>query len=94
MNLPEAYKKLWTKFGGRPWTYICRDIWHKYELVPQAAWFWAGTGVTFFCNNDIRLIALAWFAYMWGYFNGHFFFGTPYIPNQQAPTEAELEDYV
>ena len=25
------YKAIWTKIGGRPWSYILRDIWHKYE---------------------------------------------------------------
>jgi hypothetical protein len=25
------YKAVWKVIGGRPWTYILRDIWHKYE---------------------------------------------------------------
>ncbi len=25
------YRTLWKVIGGRPWTYIMRDIWHKYE---------------------------------------------------------------
>jgi len=93
MNLAEWYEGLWSRCGGRPWTYIMRDIWHRYELIPQAVWFWAGVGVTFWCRGNILLITLAWLAYMWGYLNGHCFFGTPYVPDQQAPTTMELEDY-
>jgi len=25
------YKALWLRIGGRPWTYILRDTWHKFE---------------------------------------------------------------
>ena len=25
------YRALWSKIGGRPWTYIIRDTWHKFE---------------------------------------------------------------
>ena len=28
-----SYKAWWTRFGGRPWTYIIRDWWAKYELL-------------------------------------------------------------
>ncbi|MFC1914365.1 hypothetical protein ACFLXF_03740 [Chloroflexota bacterium] len=25
------YRALWSRIGGRPWTYILRDTWHKFE---------------------------------------------------------------
>ena len=25
------YKELWSRVGGRPWTYILRDVWHELE---------------------------------------------------------------
>ena len=31
MLLADIYHKLWQAIGGRPWTYILRDIRHKYE---------------------------------------------------------------
>ena len=29
--LEKIYPSLWSKLGGRPWTYILRDTWHKLE---------------------------------------------------------------
>ncbi len=29
--LEKLYQKLWTGLGGRPWTCILRDTWHKLE---------------------------------------------------------------
>lgn len=31
--IPKLYKWLWTRIGGRPWTYIIRDSYHKYPLL-------------------------------------------------------------
>ena len=27
------YKWLWTRIGGRPWTYIIRDSYHNHEMT-------------------------------------------------------------
>ena len=27
----DFYRVLWSRIGGRPWTYILRDTWHKLE---------------------------------------------------------------
>ncbi len=74
------YKKLWSIIGGRPWTWITRDIWHQLEYIMQVAWFFIGVGI---------YIWLGWFGvllffmfYTFGYINGHFFWGKKYIPNQ------------
>jgi len=31
--LQELYKALWSKIGGRPWTYIIRDFYHHHPLI-------------------------------------------------------------
>lgn len=28
-----SYKWWWSRIGGRPWTFILRDLWHKFEFV-------------------------------------------------------------
>jgi hypothetical protein len=77
----DLYRLLWSKIGGRPWTYILRDAWYKLEvlwiigLVAAGAflgrWFW-----------DL----IFWFllAFALGYIFGHLFWGKDYIPNQRA----------
>ena len=77
--IAEIYKTLWQAIGGRPWTYIMRDIWHKYEglciiiLVALGAllghWLW-----------PLAFWLLLIFAI--GYIAGHLFWGTKYIPDQ------------
>lgn len=27
------YTAVWSRFGGRPWTYIIRDAWHHWVIV-------------------------------------------------------------
>jgi len=74
------YKELWLRIGGRPWTYILQDAWHKLEglwiigLVATGAllghWLW---GLIF------------WFLLVFalGYIAGHLFWGKEYIPDQK-----------
>jgi len=74
------YQALWLRIGGRPWTYILRDAWHRLEglwiisLVAIGAllghWLW-----------DL----IFWFLLVFslGYIAGHLFWGTRYIPNQR-----------
>jgi len=79
--LETLYKALWSRIGGRPWTYILRDTWHKFEglwitgLVAIGAllghWLW-----------DLIFWFLLVFAL--GYIAGHLFWGTEYVPDQQG----------
>ena len=79
--LETVYKALWSRIGGRPWTYILRDTWHKLEglwiigLVAAGAllghWLW-----------DFIFWFLMVFAL--GYIAGHLFWGTRYVPGQQG----------
>lgn len=77
--MKDLYKLLWSKIGGRPWTYILRDAWHKVEglwligLVAMGAflghWLWS-------------LIFWLLLSFAIGYVAGHLFWGKDYIPNQ------------
>ena len=78
--MKDLYKLLWSKIGGRPWTYILRDAWYKTEglcligLVAVGAflghWFW-------------NLIFWLLLAFAMGYIAGHLFWGKDYIPDQR-----------
>lgn len=78
--LERLYQSLWSKMGGRPWTYILWDAWHKLEglwiigLVAVGAllghWFW-------------DLIFWLLLAFALGYVAGHLFWGTDYVPEQR-----------
>lgn len=81
----KLYKKLWVLIGRRPWTFIYRDIWHKLEYFPQMQWL--GTGIV--AEWVRQYWHLSWWShliwigiYTYGYINGHFFWGTKYIPEQ------------
>jgi len=83
------YKKLWSLVGGRPWTYIYRDLWHKYEFLPQAQWFFMGVLILYASEHWIEMswikaCIIFWVVYSLGYINGHFFWGRKYIPDQKG----------
>jgi len=79
MNL---YKKLWSIIGGRPWTYIIRDLWHKAEFI----WIigLVSLGVWLGHSYDWKQILVGWLIFSLGYLMGHSFWGTKYIENQQG----------
>jgi len=69
------YKFLWSRIGGRPWTYISRDIYHKVEYIVMVSLFSGG----FFLGLS-GLLSWKWFlvligAYTIGFIHGHFFWG-------------------
>ena len=79
MNL---YKMLWSKIGGRPWTFIIRDIYHKLEYLVLVGLFVGG-----FALGMSGLVSWKWMlvimgAYTIGYIHGHFFWGREYQPDQ------------
>ena len=79
MNL---YKELWSRIGGRPWTYIIRDIWDETEWLMQGMWFFMGIFVGIYF--DWRLALIAWAVYTFGYVNGHLFWGTSKLRGQKG----------
>ena len=80
MNL---YKLLWSKIGGRPWTYILRDIWDETEWLMQLLWFGLGA-LTFWLTRSWLLIGILWGIYTLGYVNGHLFWGNKKITGQKG----------
>ena len=82
--LERVYHFLWSKFGGRPWTYIARDIYHKLEYLILVSLFIGGYAV-----GKSGLVSWKWFlvtmaSYTIGYIHGHFFWGKEYIPGQRG----------
>ena len=73
---------LWHWIGGRPWTYISKDIWHQLEYIMQIAWFFIGVGVYIWLDWFGVLLFIIF--YTFGYINGHFFWGKKYIPGQKG----------
>ena len=76
------YKWLWSKIGGRPWTYILRDVWHEAEWVYQALWF--AIGVVAASHFGWKGALIAFGIYTFGYINGHLWWGTKYIKGQKG----------
>ncbi len=80
-SMIDLYKALWSRIGGRPWTYILRDTWYKLEglwiigLVALGAllghWFW-------------NLVLWLLLAFTLGYIAGHLFWGKEYVPDQHG----------
>ena len=79
----DIYRALWSRLGGRPWTYIARDIYHKVEYLVLVSLLVAG-----YIIGKNELVSWKWFlvvmgAYTIGYIHGHFFWGNEYVPNQK-----------
>lgn len=80
----DPYKKLWSLVGGRPWTYISRDIYHKVEYLILVSLFAGG----YFLGRS-GLVSWKWFlvimaGYTIGFIHGHFFWGNKYIESQKG----------
>jgi len=76
------YRQLWSRLGGRPWTYILRDIYHEAEWLVQTFFFAIGAAAGHFA--PWWALAAAWTLYTAGYISGHLFWGTGYRPGQQG----------
>jgi len=73
---------LWHWIGGRPWTYILRDVWAKCEFV----WIvgLVSLGVWLGHQFDWKTIMVGWLIFSAGFLFGHLFWGKEYIPNQKG----------
>jgi len=76
------YKWLYTRIGGRPWTFIIRDIYHEAEWVIQMLWLLIGAVIVAYFGWMNLLIFIG--IYTFGYINGHCHWGTRWIKNQQG----------
>lgn len=81
------YKELWSRIGGRPWTYIWRDIYHTTPVLIQALWFSLGALATWLLlTNEWALwwLAVVWGLYLFGFLQGHFHWGTKWQKWQEG----------
>ena len=77
----DLYKLLWAHLGGRPWTYILRDLWHRFEWL----WIIALLLIGYFIGkNGIGHVLGYLIAFNLGYVAGHLFWGTDYVPGQKG----------
>jgi len=93
MNL---YKALWSRIGGRPWTYIRRDFWHQNEIVNIV--FFVSIGFVsglhfwkiylFLANCPYCLIALVSFFYFLGVLQEHFYGGREWVEGQKGENKS------
>ena len=82
--MSNPYKWLWGRIGGRPWTYIARDVYHKFEYIWLVGLFIGGfaVGISGLVSWKWLLVIMA--AYTIGYIHGHFFWGKKYIEGQKG----------
>ncbi len=77
----DLYKVLWSKIGGRPWTYILRDAWDDAEF------FWivglVSLGIWLGHLYGWSTVLKGWLIFSAGYVAGHLFWGTKHIPGQK-----------
>jgi len=83
------YRWLYSKIGGRPWTFISRDIYHQLEYVVLMGLLILGYKChLWFSTREFFIILTAGtIFFIWG----HFFWGKEYIPNQPAPPLTDKE---
>lgn len=82
--MERLYEWLYTRIGGRRWTYIARDAYHKFEYGVLVSLFVSG-----FALGWSGLVSWKWLlvllgAYTIGFIHGHFFWGTPYREGQEG----------
>ena len=76
------YKAIWSRIGGRPWTYISRDIYHKFEYIVLVSLFAGGFALGFSGLIGWKWLLVLLAVYTLGFIHGHFFWGKEYIPGQ------------
>jgi len=73
---------LWRWIGGRPWTFVLRDLYHKGEfiwiigLVAIGVWM----GHHFDWLEILKILGI----FTLGFIFGHLFWGKPYVENQRG----------
>ena len=80
--LARLYRALWSRIGGRPWTFIIRDAWDTSEF------FWivglVGLGIWLGHIFSWHTVLKGWLIFSVGYLGGHLFWGTPHIFGQKG----------
>lgn len=78
------YKELWIRIGKRPWTFIARDLYHKFEYGVLVSLFVSGFALGWSGLVSWKWLLVIMGAYTIGFIHGHFFWGTKYIPGQKG----------
>lgn len=86
------YKALWSRIGGRPWTYIRRDFWHQFEIVNIVFFVSIGFFSGLFYDRIVLWVTSEWWHpivliasfYFIGVIQGHFFWGRKWIKGQEG----------
>lgn len=73
----DLYREIYTRCGGRPWTFIIRDFAHQNPLLWLILGVWLGIWLGHYW---LRLDIWLWFSS--GVLAGHLFWGTRYHPNE------------
>ena len=73
-----AYKKLWSLIGGRPWTYIMRDFAHQNPFLMLLIGFFFALVVKSYLRWDYLVVGSLCFL------AAHLFWGTKYRKGQQG----------
>ena len=89
--LGNFYRFLWSHIGGRPWTYILRDFYHELEYAVIIGALGLGYAAAYFGWLKTKEFALMVGAATIGYILGHLFWGTRWIPGQEAPKDKKEE---
>ena len=84
--MSNLYRQLWSRVGGRPWTFILRDIWHQTEGLCILALVAAGTVLGRYLWHEVLWYLLS---FALGYVGGHLFWGRQYIPHQKPDLEGQ-----
>lgn len=88
------YKWWWAKIGGRPWTYITRDLWVQVEYIFIVAFttigfftgmFWSELRAWAMFHPILAFVVLLAYGSLW-FILGHIFWGTKYVPGQTGNT--------
>ena len=76
------YKALWSRIGGRPWTFIFRDLYHNFEYFIYVGSFTIG----YYLADLLSDIEYWTMVGVWTirYSFGHFHWGKRWIENQQG----------
>lgn len=87
------YRELWSRIGGRPWTFIRRDLYHLAPLANIVVFVSAGflAGVYFpvifywVASSGWNLVIVFTGAWLIGVLHGHFYWGKDWIEGQKKP---------
>ena len=84
--LERAYYRLWSRFGGRYWTWILRDFAHKYVWLSII--ICAGVGGAIACKVGFINFVIGLLILSFGILLGHLY-ATKYVPNQGTDEEGK-----